>query len=446
MRTASGSEPVGAEMARWGAKGAERNRPAAMSRRRFLGAATVGVGGLGTLHARPAAALREVAAATASPAPALQTATAGAAPMPLPVPVPQLRNVPVSVYGHSWTVPMPWHSTGNHWTERLPAASGSGALTNLGYGGLHMESTAQVIDANPAGSYGTWDWGQPATKTLALVMNVYNSAAAQAASTLEQSVRSFELAARHVAATILSGKVHATPTRGRMDYGTGWRQWADPMSSSGNWSYADARGAVATWTPAASAPMAWVVGVTYNVDANIFLACDLEVRVGGELRYAGPASTRERDPKGSSASEAVDYMKTSIPIGPVAAGVPVTITKTSSAGRMLLDGCQLLDGRHHVALVKEHPALRSTRYPEYTEERIVAHNAVLDGIQAEFEGFAPGAVSLVDLAAHEDFDAASMLWTGDTLHPNDKGQAWLLARLTQELAARVPWTPRLHTM
>lgn len=423
-----------------------------MGRRRFIGAAALGgVGSLGALAASagPAAAVtgvgsRATPARFSSATAATATSTAPAA---APAVVPQLAGIPVHVHGHSWTVSSTWNTPGALWVDRLAATIGSGAVANHGVGGTHLESLAQVIDADPNGAYAEWAWGDPAERSVALVMHVYNSALVQSGGpSLEQSLRSFELAARHTAATVVSTKVATTPTPGLIDVAGGWGSYGDPMSRSGSWAYAWAQGATMTWTPAASASMAWVELVTYDHGTYTGYRCSAEVRVGGELRFAGDASTDERNPRGQTGAEFVGYMKVSVPIGPVTAGVPVTLRKTSAGGCLLTDGFQVVGDRHHVAFVKDHPAVNSAVHAGYRADAIAAHNAVLDVVAAEFEAFAPGAVSVVDLAAYDDFDATLMLWTGDTLHPNDRGQAWLLARVSQELSARVPWTPRLHTL
>lgn len=359
--------------------------------------------------------------------------------------VPQLSKVPISLMGHSWTVPAGWHKTNNHWSALFPTLARSETITNQGVGGSTMEFWAAMIDANPAGAYTAYDWGRPATKSLCLMMNVLNSAK-DISQGLEFSLDSFRKTARMCAATVVSDRIAATAS-GSMVYSGTWST-ISVAQSIGTISYTTANGAKVTWTAPADKAAAWLVRLALTPGHAAFSAGTSTYRItkNGDTIYE--TGSEKINALGGGAVDT--YGKVAIPLGAITAGDVIVFEKISGPenanNAMWFDGIMTANASHHIAFTKDPVNIDSVANPGYSVESITAHNAVLDEIKAEFDLIDPNMVSVVDLGDIDSWEGQPMLWTGDTVHPNDKGQPWLAAELTKGLADQLPWTTRLHTI
>lgn len=373
---------------------------------------------------------------------------------PETVRVPQLRGTPITIYGHSQAAANTgYHGSGNHWSQLLSGVTSSGAITNYAVGGTMMEYAAQVIDSMP-GAFFPGRWGYPATKSLALIMDVYNSVAAEVVNGRDQtaSLNSFKGAARFIAAVVNGNRIAPTDAS-IVQSGTGWGEIAspgEPLSSSGALRYSLNNGASFTWTAAANYDQAWLPVLWYNFDYPTNIAATWNQTKNGspfpgnvthQGRFKAPAVN-------GSGAESYDYMWTAIPLGPVNAGDVFQWQKVSGYS-ICNGGIITLSDKHHASFVKEHTGIQPSGSPYaswYPADRIQAYNAALDEIKTEFDAIKPNLVSTLDLNQFSDLDTASMLWSGDGLHFNQKGNQWVLAHLSQELRSQLPWTSRLHTL
>lgn len=373
---------------------------------------------------------------------------------PETVRVPQLRGVPITVYGHSQSVPNAgYHGSGNHWSQLLPGVSSSGALTNYGVGGTTMEYAAQVIDSMPGAAF-PGRWGYPAAKTMALIMDVYNSVAAEVTNGRDQaaSIKSFKGAARFIAAVVNGNRIAPTDAS-LVQSGPGWAEIAspgEPLSSTGGLRYSFSNGATLTWTAAANYDQAWLPVLWYNFDySSDVTAIWNQTKNGSPFPGNVTHQGRFKAPSvNGTASEPYDYMWTAIPLGSVAAGDVFQWQKVSgwSIGN---GGIITLGDKHHACFVKENSGIQPVGFPYaswYPSSRIQAYNTALDEIKQEFDAIRLNLVSLLDLDQFSDLDPSTMLWSGDRLHFNQKGNQWELGHLSQELRGRLPWTSRLHTL
>lgn len=353
--------------------------------------------------------------------------------------VPQLRSLPVIVYGHSLTVsPAPWHTTGSHWTDRLLASGGPASVTRRGVGGSHLEQTCNLL-----GGAGGQRWNPGTTKTLALIQGVVNSAGTKWG-TDQQSLDSIGNAAYHLAACVISD-VYDFANAG----------WSYSNGSGAGWfvqGFADGRASLlylfgaATYT--ANDP-AWASFVVPAGVSNRHMWIEhLAFAVGGTEATVQVLKNGVEVFQGSWASTDLapgGYSRHALPVGPIDAGDVIRIEKIGPAGQLWLLGALIENGRNHAVLVGDPDAHDSIPGDPAVTAKFQAHNAAVGSAVEDINALVPNAASFLDLGPSLDHVPA-MLWSGDSAHPNDEGQAWFAVQYAQGLRDLLPWTTRLHTL
>lgn len=359
--------------------------------------------------------------------------------------VPQWRGLPVFVYGHSLAATAGWHTVGADWPSRLAAGSGAASVTNRAVGGSQMEGTLLTYTGATASR-----WAPGTTKSVALHMNVTNSALSANVGHVEaNSLESIKHAARSIIVATIGTLYDFTDAT---VFGFAGGTWGDIGSANGHPSTTYPAGAM-RWTLTAGAYAAFLVpaGITNKQfwfetitvtpeRSNPLLEIRKVDRFTGPLLYSGrPVVVDGAPPAG--------YTKYMVPCGPVSTGDTIFIRALDYPQPFYLLGAYLDNGRNHCTMVLDRIDMPSVTFPAFQQpDRIASHNAKVQEAVDEMNVLVPDSASTIDLNIHDDFDWDLMTWTGDGVHPNDRGQAWYAARITQFAQENTPWTSRLHTI
>jgi hypothetical protein len=350
--------------------------------------------------------------------------------------IPQLRQIPVVVYGHSLVQPTAtWHSTNAHWTDRWATHTGVLSMTRRGVGGSLIEDTTLLM----TGAGGS-RWGPGATKTLAIVQAVINSAATQTYGEAH-SVASMRRAMTHLIVSACCDPYDFT--NAAWVFSTGGGAWTDQGHSTGIVSATYPAGAyrftandpaTATFTVPAgiSNKQVWIEHLVFapNVAEPV-----IQVLRNGVEVFNGAVGTADL------ASNL--FSKKMLPVGACNTGDVIQIEKIGGTTLFWLAGAYIDNGRNHVLAIGDHDNADNPSEPFASQ--IAAHNPAIDGAVADVNALMSNAASFLDLRG-DLTHKASMLWSGDGGHPNDEGQAWYAAVLADGARQVIPWTSRLHTV
>lgn len=350
-------------------------------------------------------------------------------------PVPQWRQVPVFIYGHSLAATAGWHTTGSHWSDRLAAHSGALSITNRAVGGSTMESTTTLLGGASAAR-----WNPGTTKSLMIMMNVINSALNFAA---PEEIRWASLKRSATLALVQAITTGYDWTATVHGFSAGWtfQSIADGRPSTtyptGSQVYTNIAGSYGVVTVPASTVnrQMWIETIAQPAGQNP----PIIVKKNGVTVFEGIIPTTAKS----------TYSRIMIPIGAVNTGDLIRFERAVGGGTtyFFYNGAYIEHGRNHCSMVADLEDVPSTMYPAFQNpEIILAGNAVVKEAVAEMNALVPDAASVIDLAGDESHTGLPMMWTGDTLHQNDFGQAWYAARLSQKGRLWTPWTARLHTI
>ena len=344
-----------------------------------------------------------------------------AAPSGSTVDLPHLQDVPLMVYGDSWSTIGSWHSRGHHWSDLLAARPGVGPLVNKGIGGSTIEDTANLIGGDTDAA-----WPHPATPTCVIVMTSLNAAIRPdtALANRERSLESVRAAATTVAAVALADEFSEDRDDLITYEGGDWVAYPG-LALEGGSLLRSSSGAITFTVPEGYERrqlwMATIIGAettTYSLERN-------GIRLG------------ERTTPISEVQSPV-FSKFLLPVGKVDAGDVITVRHV--AGTFWFDGIYVDSGKHHVVFATEPDELPNSGYANAAQNR--AHNQVLREVVAEVNRLVPHGASLIDLEAAFGWDPTTM--TGpDRIHPNDAGQEWILSVILDDLRG-VPDTRRLQ--
>lgn len=371
--------------------------------------------------------------------------------------IPQLEDVAITVYGHSLAALLApsVHTAGRHWTNMLNETN-TGTVTNRAVGGTVMEQ--QSLYMSLSGSAWVFD----ANKKLCLVDCVTNSAG-QAGTEVNEAahLKSLKNSVETIAAMACSDYIDEQLPNAQWAYSAGWAlQGLAYYLGAQTAYYTTAPNAYAVYTvpPGVVNKRYWavVLDADYRVSPTNFAPVRIQRNNGGGNTDVGTYALNE------VALANPGYTKRAIDCGVYSAGQTIIISHAGTGSQTLfLDGLLVDNGKNHACFFEDNPLMLAENAAEWLlwvgnpgmgKARVERYNTALREQVASFNARVPNGASTIAMRDPSEnrvwvsARAADYYNGTDRVHPNDHGNFLEFVRITRELAAKIPWTSRLHSV
>lgn len=348
-----------------------------------------------------------------------------------------VAGLPIYAYGASYsTLNQAFFTAGQHWTQRLAARINAGTVTSYGVNGRRaLDVALTLLNGVPISGItnivaaGKW----PSTSTRpgivvhdALGNDVMNQAAMNGASIVAAPISGtsyLNYLKQHyrTALAFMSSETRIENNTHTASSGTWTHDSAGTWASGGAFCFSTAVGAYLEYsvTPAQHGPLAGVVWVVMDSDIpTTSFPADTTISVDGVA--GSPVTTYRATYTGQNAAQVKGYVNSIPVVLPVdGAAHTIRITHSGTGGHYLVVDCILVpstDPNPILCMGTELPPVVHAAALDAAD--LVIHKANLIKVTAAYKEVVaefPNAVYVPSTMT------TNGLWSGDGLHPNDRG-------------------------